>query len=558
MIRLGWILCLLIALLMPASAQQARSSQRKPAAKTSVRNNTNQKTTSTQQKRGTAAQQKKGTATQQQKGQQGRRGKKTQQPSVSTLQNERKKLQQDTEAKKKRKAQVEQNVRQGMNTLLVLNSEINEKRRTINTISKDIMALEHEMVVINQQIDTLSSELEDRKQRYMKSMRYLHRNRSIQNQMMFVFSADNFNQMYRRMRFTREYATFQRAQGDAVKQKQKQLSKKRAELAEAKLQKHSLLKRGREEQQQLEGKQDEQQKQVNALQQEQRALAVVIEQQQRQERELNARIEKMIAEEIARAKARAEAEARRKAEARKKAEAEAARKRQAELARKRAAAEAARKENERRIAQAKVAEEQAKAEARAAIRKSAQERAAAQRRAQQAEQARKQAEQKAQRDIKAREREIAEVSAAPVDDYSAPAADRMLTGGFEQNRGRLPMPVAGAYQILRTFGSNIVEGLRHVQLESKGIHIKTRPGTAARSIFDGEVSAVFIQGSKYVVMVRHGKYISVYCNLSSVSVSKGQRVTTRQTLGTIGSDGLMQFQLRNWTQLLNPMRWLGR
>ena len=60
------------------------------------------------------------------------------------------------------------------------------------------------------------------------------------------------------------------------------------------------------------------------------------------------------------------------------------------------------------------------------------------------------------------------------------------------------------------------------------------------------------------VLVRHGAYISVYCNLKSVSVSKGQKVSTRQTLGTVGRDNILQFQLRRERDKLNPEVWLSR
>ena len=62
----------------------------------------------------------------------------------------------------------------------------------------------------------LEKELNDRKTKFVKSMRYMHRNRSVQNQLMFIFSAKNFSQMYRRMRFMREYASYQRVQGEMV------------------------------------------------------------------------------------------------------------------------------------------------------------------------------------------------------------------------------------------------------------------------------------------------------------------------------------------------------
>ena len=59
-----------------------------------------------------------------------------------------------------------------------------------------------------------------------------------------------------------------------------------------------------------------------------------------------------------------------------------------------------------------------------------------------------------------------------------------------------------------------------------------------------------------VVMVRHGAYITVYANLRNVSVRQGQKVGTGQTLGTVGSDGVLQFQLRKETAKLNPESWL--
>ena len=546
--RLLLFLMTVLLALSSVSAQQSGTARRRSASKASthqssqVRGKKAAKGTAVKKQSGKTAAKKKGAAT-----------KKTQpSPTVASLQSQQKRLHQDTEAKKKRKAQVEQGVKNGMQTLLMLTQEIDHQRRVIDTIRHDIGTLDQGIALMGRQLDTLRQELDERKQHYMKSMRYLHRNRSVQNQLMFVFSADNFNQMYRRLRFTREYATFQKAQGEAVKQKQEQVSAKREELARAKSRMDSLLSRGRREQQQLEGKQGEQQRQVNELQKEQRTLAVVIEQQQRQEAELNASIEKLVAEEIARAKALAEAEARKKAAA------EQARKRQEELARKRAAAEAARKESERRIAAAKAAEERAKSEARAAARKSAQERAAAERKAREAEQARQQAEQQAARDSQAREREIAEVKKSAEETYTVPSADRKLSGSFEQNRGRMPMPITGGYRLVRTFGSNVIEGLKNVHIESKGIYLKGQQGAQARSIFDGEVSAVFMNAGRYIVMIRHGKYISVYHGLSSVSVRKGQRISARQQLGTIGGDGIMQFQLRHWNQPLNPMRWLSR
>ena len=72
------------------------------------------------------------------------------------------------------------------------------------------------------------------------------------------------------------------------------------------------------------------------------------------------------------------------------------------------------------------------------------------------------------------------------------------------------------------------------------------------------MSKIYSTGTSFIVMVRHGRFISVYCDLASVSVKTGQKVSTNQRLGPLGPTGIMQFQLRNWTNLLNPRSWLRR
>ena len=140
--------------------------------------------------------------------------------------------------------------------------------------------------------------------------------------------------------------------------------------------------------------------------------------------------------------------------------------------------------------------------------------------------------------------------------------DRQLSGSFERNRGILPMPITGPYVIVSHYGQYKVDGLKNVKLDNKGIDIKGKAGAKARAIFDGEVSAIFKYNGLNNVLVRHGNYISVYCNLSSVSVSKGSKVKTRSELGTIHKDAsgnaVLHFQLRKETTKLNPELWLGR
>ena len=513
-----------------------------------------QSTKTTQQSAKKGKQQPK--ATPQKSQQKGKRQPRQKPATVSSLRAEQARIAQQRKEAMKRSEELKRGVKKGMEDLMAIDTEIAHQRQVVDTIKNDIHVLNGYIHVLDSQLVVLEKELDERKMRYMKSMRYMHRNRSVQSQMVFIFSADNFNQMFRRMRFTREYASYQKAQGEAVRAKQAQVTQKRYELTTSKQQKDTLLRREQREQHKLEGQQTQQREQVEKLRKEQKSVQALIEQQQKQEAALNARIDQLIAEELAREKARQEAEAKKRAEE------EAARKRQAELARKRAAAEAARKENERRIAKAKAKEEQARKAEQAAANKSAKEKEQARKQLQQAEKDRKVAEQQAKADREARNRDIAETRKSSHKSQTAelrmPAENQKLSGSFEANRGRLPLPITGAYRLIRGFGPYTPEGLSRVVLQSNGWYLKGGPGAKAQCIFNGVVSGVYYQGGSYIVTVRHGKYISVYINLRSVNVRNGQKVNTRDILGSLGNDNTMHFQLRNWNNLLNPSKWLKR
>jgi septal ring factor EnvC (AmiA/AmiB activator) len=142
-------------------------------------------------------------------------------------------------------------------------------------------------------------------------------------------------------------------------------------------------------------------------------------------------------------------------------------------------------------------------------------------------------------------------------------ADLKLNADFEKNRMKLPWPVDqgtvcihyGPYQI----GDTKLKG------DNPGITICTaQPGNNVKSVFDGEVASVFNIGDSKSVMIRHGKYFTVYSNLSSVSVSKGATVSTGQSIGKVavddetGEGGKLEFLLMVENKKLNPEQWLHR
>ena len=474
-------------------------------------------------------------------------------PAIKGLQAERNQIQQKIRQQEQALRANQADVKKRLQDLLVLNTQIDERQKNIEGIQKDIHGIDNNIGILTVQLQNLQSQLDQHKEKYIKSLQYSAKHHNVQENMMFIFSAESLTQLYRRMRFVKEYAAYQKAQGDIIKMKQQQIGEKNQQLKVVKGQKNTLLYKGQQEKKALEGQQGEQKKVVASLQQQQKTIQSVIAEQRQKDAELNKKIDALIAEEVAKARARAAAEAKRRAEA----SAEAKRKAE-ELARKKAAAEAAARENARRIAEAKAREERLKAEARAAERAAdAAKRKEAEQLAREAEAARVATERKAQAEEERNQRDISNARKSVEDAQRMNSVDRMMSGGFEANKGRLPMPITGSYRIVSHFGQYNVEGLKNVTLDNKGINILGSPGCQARAIYDGEVSAVFGFSGSMVVMVRHGAYISVYCNLRSVNVSKGQKVSTRQTLGAVGADNILQFQLRRETAKLNPEAWLG-
>ena len=517
--------------------------------------------------------------------------------SIRGLQGQRANIQKKIKEQERALRRNQADVKKRLQDLMVLNGEIGQRQKNIDGIQQDIHHIDGNIGMLNTQLKTLEQQLQDRKNKYIRSMRYMTRHHSVQDKLMFIFSAKNLTQMYRRLSFIRQYSDYQKAQGEAVKAKQKQVTEKHKQLQAAKGHKNNLLYKGQLEKTALEGKQTEQQQVVQGLQKQQKTIQAVIAEQRKKDAAINAQIDRLIAVEVEKARARAAAEAKRKAEAR-----AAAQRRREELARRKAQAEAEARENARRIEEARRkereaelarqraaeesrkaqevarkaqeearqqeenrakarAQEKARARAEEAAREAA-EQANRQARAEQAARAaeadRRAAELKAKTDEARNRKELANARREANDAATLSSVDRMLSGGFEANRGRLPMPISGSYKIVSHFGQYNVQGLSGVTLDNKGINLLGKTGCVARSIYDGEVSAVFGYGGMWNVLVRHGAYISVYCNLKSVSVHKGQKVRTRQALGAVGSDNILQFQLRKETAKLNPEAWLAR
>ena len=139
---------------------------------------------------------------------------------------------------------------------------------------------------------------------------------------------------------------------------------------------------------------------------------------------------------------------------------------------------------------------------------------------------------------------------------ATPEAEK-LSASFESNKGSLPSPVANGY-ITSRFGSFMVGQAvdRH-----DGITYQTSENTAVRAVFNGTISSIVPVQGRFWILINHGEYFTVYQNLKSVNVTKGEKVNTKQTIGTAGMAGdvaEVQFGIHRGSTPLNPESWIAR
>ncbi|MDP3002375.1 MAG: peptidoglycan DD-metalloendopeptidase family protein [Bacteroidales bacterium] len=139
----------------------------------------------------------------------------------------------------------------------------------------------------------------------------------------------------------------------------------------------------------------------------------------------------------------------------------------------------------------------------------------------------------------------------------------LIGENFEENKGRLPWPVEKGI-ITSHFGVQKHPVLKNVTENNIGIEITSSGKMTARSVFQGEVVKVFpIPGANITVIIRHGKYLSVYANIVNVKVKKGDKLTTKQDIGEVYSDSgdsynsTLKFMIYT-TEYLDPESWISK
>ena len=138
---------------------------------------------------------------------------------------------------------------------------------------------------------------------------------------------------------------------------------------------------------------------------------------------------------------------------------------------------------------------------------------------------------------------------------------KIVSNSFKANKGRLPWPVASG-QVTQKFGDQPHPIERSLTVHSSGIEITTTRDAQAKSVFDGEVFSIyFVSPTQKSVVIQHGDFFSIYHNLSSVSVSKGDKVSRNQFIGKIRTSGdtgrtILKFMISQNSTYMNPQGWL--
>ena len=422
--------------------------------------------------------------------------------SVKELEKQRNKTLQLLESTNKMLNETKKSQRSSLNKLTIINKNIVERKTLINNIGKEINELDGEMQRLNQEKRLLENRLSTLKRDYARLVQEAHLNRSVYTKIMFVLSANSFDQSYRRLRYLQEYSDYRKQQVRKIENVKTQIVVKSDSLNRNKQTKVEVVKQKEVEANKLTNDQKKEKVMLTDLKKKEKKLMDDLKKQQKIANDLNNKIARIIAEEI------------RKAELKRKAEQE------------RAAAE-----ERKRLA------------------------------AEQKKQGTKSSTPSSEKEAKKAEKQ------APVQSASVSMLtkeEKLISGNFSANSGRLPWPTDKGF-ISGHYGVHPHPVLKHVTTNNKGIYIQTPTGTNARAVFEGEVTQRFsIPGSNNAVIIKHGEYRTVYANLTSIYVNVGDKVSAKQSIGKIYTDGdndnktELYFQIYKGRTLLNPEGWIAR
>ncbi|MGK2864986.1 MAG: peptidoglycan DD-metalloendopeptidase family protein [Chitinophagaceae bacterium] len=420
----------------------------------------------------------------------------------SELERERREIQNELKEIQGMYNKIKGQTKQSLGQLNMLARKITLQERYISSINKELRMIDDDLYKSNLEIYRLQKQLDTLKSEYARTIVYAYKNRSSFDYVNFIFSANSFNDAIRRVAYLKSYRAYREKQVTTIHETQALIARRQQQQLGRKQEKNEALQSQTVERNELSVQKKEKDVVVSKLKLQGNDLQKQIAAKKKRDRDLKNALTAIVRREI-----------------------EAAKKKEEERI-------AAEKKERNRIAEAKKKSEAAE----------------------------NPASPTAAPVVIAEKPEVVEKK--PESYLELNARDVKLGADFSNNKGKLPWPVDKSF-IKVPFGKYKVEGFTNIYDDNPGLTIGTQVGSAVKSVFDGEIMAIHNYGEAAAVVVRHGKYITTYSNLSGVNVSKGANVRTGQVIGTAGeaddgSGGQVNFMLMIENNNVNPAGWLRR
>jgi septal ring factor EnvC (AmiA/AmiB activator) len=404
------------------------------------------------------------------------------QQNPDNLKKEQRKLEKKISQTKSLLKKVQANTNNSLHEVRLLDNQIKSREALVRVFDSQVKMADIKILQKKQDVSRLKKRLVRLKDQYRKMLRFAYKKRNNTGRLMFLLSANTYQEAVRRNSYLKKVAHLQRRQVDLIKQHQSLIEREIDQIHTEKTEKELTLHEKKAEKEKIEADKQQKEKSYTKLKKEEEKLLVQLKEEEKKRKKIEGQIQSAIL-----------AEARKEEKRRKE------------------------KENVKATTPTEANKTPAK-------------------------------------------------TSTPTYKPENLSSEGAIAGkNFESNKGGLPSPVSNG-TITSRFGRNAHPTLRDVYENNNGIDISCSAGSTVRAVYDGEVSSVFsIAGAGKVVIIKHGNYRSVYSNLSSVSVSVGQEVSSKQSIGTLITEGnisTLHFEIHSVSGInttpLNPSVWLSR
>jgi septal ring factor EnvC (AmiA/AmiB activator) len=420
------------------------------------------------------------------------------------LQQKEKDLQKEISDLNRSLNETQSNKKLSLKQLAIIRNKINKREELVNSINKQVHQMDETIFLNERDIYRLRKELDTLKVKYAKSIVFAYKNRSSYEYLNFLFSASSFNDAIKRMTYLKSYRQNREAQANAIVKSDQLLNEKITTLSTNKKERLTALVSQSQQLKELQDDKKEQDQVVADLKGKEKELARQISDKEKQRQKMQAAVNAIIRRLVEEERKKALAAAKQKALDDKKNQ---------------ATNDAAPKTNTAPATTARPKSENSEPVTGVVV--------------------------------TSRDRAYSPLESTP--------EGVEMSINFENNKGRLPWPV-GTGIVTAQFGVTQIPKTKLTR-KTDGIEISLPIGSTVRSVADGEVVyADEVDGEK-VMILKHGKYLTSYSNMSSLSVSKGQAVKAGSVLGKSGTsidgEGVMIFSIMNDKGIQqNPELWL--